>query len=92
MSQTDGKYLVDPDTLMGTLTIRMADSGVSVPAKEVIQRLDGSDGLKPRTGRRIRNIEPQVRAGDVISLRVVLKPGEWTGWEQLDLQDALACA
>lgn len=91
MTQTQGKYLVAHDKQTEAFIIRTTDGSSPVPAEEVIQPCDGSAGVKPRTGRRIDRIVQQQRDEEV-TLRVLLKPGPWTGFEHLDLLDVLACA
>lgn len=89
MSQVAGSSTqVVPDTLTNALLIRMPGDGVSVQAEEVIQRLE-SDGLAPRTRKRIRGIDDPVIREEEITLRVRFE-GLWDCSCELDVRDTLS--
>lgn len=83
---TQGTFVVKPDVLTNTLTIRLSGDGVSVPAEEVIWYLE-SDGLVARTRNRVCSVD-NTRLEGVVVFRVVFTE-PFRGFEQLDLQDAM---
>lgn len=88
MSQSRRMYTTNPDIMTSTLTVKGREPGVSVPAEEVI-RFFGSGGLKPRTCDRVLDYVSGGHEEEVTTLQVLLRPGNWTGFEQLDVMDAL---
>jgi len=87
VSKVDGTPAeVVPDTTASTLTIRIPDESVPVPAEEVIRYLE-SPGLAARTRKMIQLIV-EVAYERGVALRVCFK-GAWDYCWELDILDAL---